>query len=198
MGSFFRYVCSILPLFFFTVCYTSSTRDDLKDKQSAYFSERIRNTASPSCNTFVTLFSNGRVHLCKLDRANPRPSRSLNNTLDALLPNSNKSLMETHTMQTLPPFSNVHTHTHIHTGPNHLRVSLTAFPTSLLSVDRPVQQLGPRLMSPTLLLVPFFFFSSPLSFSFRSGADVWASRAWPPPPQLTLWPESHVIFYTFL
>lgn len=165
MGSFFRYVCSILPLFFFTVCYTSSTRDDLKDKQSAYFSERIRNTASPSCNTFVTLFSNGRVHLCKLDRANPRPSRSLNNTLDALLPNSNKSLMETHTMQTLPPFSNVHTHTHIHTGPNHLRVSLTAFPTSLLSVDRPVQQLGPRLMSPTLLLVPFFFFSSLLSLS---------------------------------
>lgn len=115
MGSFFRYVCSILPLFFFTVCYTSSTRDDLKDKQSAYFSERIRNTASPSCNTFVTLFSNGRVHLCKLDRANPRPSRSLNNTLDALLPNSNKSLMETHTMQTLPPFSNVHTHTHTYT-----------------------------------------------------------------------------------
>lgn len=165
MGSFFRYVCSILPLFFFTVCYTSSTRDDLKDKQSAYFSERIRNTASPSCNTFVTLFSNGRVHLCKLDRANPRPSRSLNNTLDALLPNSNKSLMETHTMQTLPPFSNVHTHTHIHTGPNHLRVSLTAFPTSLLSVDRPVQQLGPRLMSPTLLLVPFFFFFPLLSLS---------------------------------
>lgn len=158
-------MCSILPLFFFTVCYTSSTRDDLKDKQSAYFSERIRNTASPSCNTFVTLFSNGRVHLCKLDHANPRPSRSLNNTLDALLPNSNKSLMETHTMQTLPPFSNVHTHTHIHTGPNHLRVSLTAFPTSLLSVDRPVQQLGPRLMSPTLLLVPFFFFSSLLSLS---------------------------------
>lgn len=153
------------PFFFFTVCYTSSTRDDLKDKQSAYFSERIRNTASTSCNTFVTLFSNGRVHLCKLDRANPRPSRSLNNTLDALLPNSNKSLMETHTMQTLPPFSNVHTHTHIHTGPNHLRVSLTAFPTSLLSVDRPVQQLGPRLMSPTLLLVPFFFFSSLLPLS---------------------------------
>ena len=147
---------SFFFFFFFTVCYTSSTRDDLKDKQSAYFSGRIRNKASSSCNTFVTLFSNGRVHLCKLDHANPRPLQSLNNTLDALLPNSNKSLMETHTTQTLPPFSNVHTHT----DPNHLRVSLTAFPTSLLSVDRPVQQHGPRLMSPTLLLVPFFFLSS--------------------------------------
>ncbi len=72
------------------------TWDDL-NIQSAYYSEH-----SWQCHIFVTLFSNGRVYLCKLDHTNPQPSQCLNNTLNTLLPNSNKSLMEVHTIQTLP------------------------------------------------------------------------------------------------
>lgn len=49
---------------------------------------------------------------------------------------------------------------------------------------RPVKQLGPQLMSPMQVFFPSFF---------QFGADVWVSRVWPPLPQLTLWPESHII-----
>ena len=154
----FRYVCSIVS--FFVCCsLLHVVHPGWSEGQTVGLLLRANQkhspAAPPSYNTFVTLFSNGRVHLCKLDHANPQPSQSLNNTLNALLPNSNKSLMETHTLykHSLPSQMYTHTHTHTHRSKPPEGEFNGFFYITTLSVDRPVEQ----LMSPTLLLVPFFF-----------------------------------------
>lgn len=93
--------------------------------------------------------------------------------------------MEIHTIQTLP-LSNKHTHTR----PHHLRASLTAFLDYICHPQTGSAAQSSVVVTHTASSSSLFLFPS---FFFGIGADMWASRVWPPLPQLTLWPESHII-----